>query len=411
MKKTIVTGQQIGLLGGPLYATYKVLGAVYHAREVDGRAVYWLETNDADFSEINHIDYIDAQNTLRTLTWDIDSRGYSCGLIEVDQQLVDLLEEFFDTIRQTDFTPALRDMTLACYTVGHMLGEASRMFAQAIFEGLELECFDPSTPAFIEFMQPFLIREAGRTPAGGQCNVFCQIDKRREALFTCNDGRNYHLRDGSPVLLDDYTLLPNFRTRPMCQDAYFHTHAYIAGPGEQEYLSELNDVYAFHGVEQADVIPRMSATLLEPKVKRLLKKYDLNLDDVVDLDKSDLCQQVLKAQTGFDYKALNRQSRQFTDEYITNLKSLGIDLGKASKQVHRLVKEQLGTMRAAEKSKTDTTLQAAGNLSDLIRPYGQKQERVFNILYYMNLYGGIQFIDRLYEQYEPSRTFLEVTHA
>lgn len=409
MTPTIVTGQQIGLLGGPLFTTYKVFGAIYHARQVGGQAIYWLETNDADFSEINHIDYIDARNTLRTLIWDVDSQGYSCGLIKIDRRLVDLLNEFFETIRQTDFTPALREMALTCYTVGRTLGAASLLLAQSLFDSLDLQYFVPSTPAFIEFMRPFLIREAERTPAGQQCNLFCQIHKRREALFKANDGRNYHFRDGSRVVLDDHLLLPNFRTRPLCQDAYFHTYAYIAGPGEYTYLAELDDLYAFHGITQARVIPRMSATLLEPKVNRLLKKYDVNLDDALNLDKSDLRKQVLKIHTGFDYQALNQQSRQFTDEYLSNLKSLGIDLGKTSKQVHQLVKERLGKMRAEEKAKTDTVLQAVDNLSDLVRPFGQKQERVFNVFYYLNLYGGLMLIDRLYQEYTPESKVLSLS--
>ena len=53
MKKTVVTGQQIGILGGPLYTTLKVLGAVRLAQEFKGRAVYWLETNDADFDDLS----------------------------------------------------------------------------------------------------------------------------------------------------------------------------------------------------------------------------------------------------------------------------------------------------------------------------------------------------------------------
>ena len=96
----VVTGQQIGLLGGPLYTTYKVLGAIHHADKINGDAVYWLETNDADFNEINHIDYLDAQGQLRTLTWDIDGQGYSCGFIEVDHSLVEILETFFSTRRK-----------------------------------------------------------------------------------------------------------------------------------------------------------------------------------------------------------------------------------------------------------------------------------------------------------------------
>ncbi|MCP5106082.1 MAG: bacillithiol biosynthesis BshC, partial [bacterium] len=63
---TVVTGQQIGLLGGPLYTVYKVLGAAHLAGKLNGNAVYWLETNDADFNEINHIDYLDAQGQLKT---------------------------------------------------------------------------------------------------------------------------------------------------------------------------------------------------------------------------------------------------------------------------------------------------------------------------------------------------------
>ena len=66
MAKPVITGQQIGLLGGPLYTTYKVLGALVYSREIGGNAIYWLETNDADFQEINHLDYLDAQGDLRT---------------------------------------------------------------------------------------------------------------------------------------------------------------------------------------------------------------------------------------------------------------------------------------------------------------------------------------------------------
>jgi uncharacterized protein YllA (UPF0747 family) len=87
VEKNVVTGQQLGLLGGPLYTTYKVLGAIHYAHEINGNHIYWLESNDADFSEINHIDYLDANSELRTLTWDIDSQGYSCGLIEIDSLL------------------------------------------------------------------------------------------------------------------------------------------------------------------------------------------------------------------------------------------------------------------------------------------------------------------------------------
>jgi uncharacterized protein YllA (UPF0747 family) len=107
LKKVIVTGQQIGLLGGPLYTTYKVLGAVSLSRKLKGRAIYWLETNDADFEEINHIEYLDGRGKPITLKWEKKSQGYSCGFIEVDRKLVSLIDRFFDSLRQTEFTGGL----------------------------------------------------------------------------------------------------------------------------------------------------------------------------------------------------------------------------------------------------------------------------------------------------------------
>ena len=61
-----------------------------------------------------------------------------------------------------------------------------------------------------------------------------------------------------------------------------------------------------------------------------------------------------------------------------------------------------------EKAKMDQILTSTGLLSDLLVPFGKRQERVFNIFYYMNLYGGLAFIDWLYERYEPSLETLEI---
>jgi bacillithiol synthase len=53
----VVTGQQAGLFGGPLYVLYKALGALKTARllEAQGRpavAVFWVAADDHDFAEV-----------------------------------------------------------------------------------------------------------------------------------------------------------------------------------------------------------------------------------------------------------------------------------------------------------------------------------------------------------------------
>ena len=409
MEKNVITGQQIGLLGGPLYTTYKVLGAIKYSREIRGNHIYWLESNDADFSEINHIDYIDADGELRTLTWDVDSQGYSTSFIEVDAQLVEILHEFFDTFRQTEFTPDLKALVLECYVPGRTLGKASCLLAKRLFGRFEIELFDPSQKSFKDFIKSILLREAERTRPGEQCNFFCMVGKKRVAVF--KDEQGYYLRDGSRVTLEDYDLVPNVKTRNVCQDAYFDTHTYIAGPGEVRYIKELDPIYEFHGVRKANVLPRMSLTLLEPKVLRILKKLNISPQDALELEKAKLRKKFLKQRTGFDYKELTQKSRQLTREYLTTLKNMGIDIGKTERYLYNAIKENLGSQRAKEKANADKALTDVEHLSDMLMPFGKRQERVFNIFCYMNLYGGLAFVDWLYERYDPSLETLEVENA
>lgn len=410
-RQPIVTGQQIGLLGGPLYTTYKVLGAIRLTQEIGGRAIYWLETNDADFQEINHLDYVDAAGELRTLAWDLDSHGYSCGFLEIDDALAAMVSQFFDALRPSEFTPALKALALRCYAPGRTLGEASRLLAQELFGKFGIEVFDPSNKEFKAFIKPILLREAERTAPGEQCNLFCMQGKQRAAVFKTAAG-GYGLRDGTPVNLAEYDLVPNVQTRNVCQDAYFQTHSYIAGPGEVTYIRELDPAYEFHGVRKAAVVPRMSVTLVEPRVTRALQKYNLALQEVLTIEKPELLKTVLKAHTGFDYRVLTQQAAQLTREYLDKLKASGINLGKTertlSQTLAQTLKEALGEQRAQEKAKTDNLLKTVGNLSDLLRPFGKRQERVFNLFYYMNFYGGFAFIDWLYERYDPALEILEI---
>jgi uncharacterized protein YllA (UPF0747 family) len=409
MSKTVVTGQQTGLLGGPLYTAYKVLGAVRLAREIDGTAVYWLETNDADFNEINHIDYLDKDGHLRSLTWDIDSQGFSCGFIEVDDRLVQLLETFFSSLRQTEFTPGLKRLALDCYSPGRTLGEASQMLAAELFKGLDVRLFTPFEKEFREFSQDILRREAERTPEGDQCNLFCMVGKQRKAVFK-KEGALV-LRDGANIDPAGHVLVPNVRTRSVCQDAFFKTHTYVAGPGEVKYLAELDEVYEFHDVKKSAVRPRMSAVLIEPRTRRLLKKTGISLEQVMESSREELIKAVLIDKGDFDFNELTKNANRLTGQYLDGLEALGLDaadIKALDKTLRQAVKQASGGLRAREKEKHQRLLNDAGYLSDNLKPFGRPQERVFNVFYYMNLFGGVEFTGWLYDNYDWNRKILEI---
>jgi uncharacterized protein YllA (UPF0747 family) len=57
----VVAGQQVGLFGGPLYTLYKALTAVTVARQVESQwqvpclPLFWMDSEDTDFAEIDHL--------------------------------------------------------------------------------------------------------------------------------------------------------------------------------------------------------------------------------------------------------------------------------------------------------------------------------------------------------------------
>lgn len=403
--KRYVTGQQLGLLGGPLYTTYKVLGALHYAEKRKGEAIYWLETNDADFNEINEIHYIDSERNLRTLEWDINSGGLSCGSIPVDEKLISILDEFFHTIRTTEHTSSLKQIALDCYIPGRTLGDASACLAGKLFEGYDLEIFDPSVKEFRKFSRPILLNEAESNVEGEQCNLFYMEGEKRRAVF--KESGKFVNREGDEVDLDSFELVPSLKTRSICQDAYFSTAGYIAGPGEEKYLSRLGPGFKFHGVEPAEVIPRMSVDLLEPSVKRNLEKLILEVSDIEENSVEEMVKMKLKDLTGFDKKDLILRSNSITEDLISGLNELGLQADKLGKKLKGDIKELIGLKRRSDKEKGESIIRQTEMVFRHLKPLGKKQERVFNIFYYMNLYGGREFIQRIYEKYDDKLKQME----
>jgi uncharacterized protein YllA (UPF0747 family) len=65
------------------------------------------------------------------------------------------------------------------------------------------------------------------------------------------------------------------------QDSLFPTVAYVGGPAEIAYFAQSAAAYQALGRTMPPVFPRISATLLEPRIKRGLAKYALDFLDVL----------------------------------------------------------------------------------------------------------------------------------
>src|SRR3984885_9672525 len=131
----VVTGQQVGLFGGPMFAIYKALTAVKLAEEataagVDAVPVFWLATYDHDLAEVNHVAIPGAEGSLQVLTTTShDLAGAPVSAVRLGEEILPVVDEAARLLEDSDATEWLRE----CYRPGETLGTAFARFYARLF--------------------------------------------------------------------------------------------------------------------------------------------------------------------------------------------------------------------------------------------------------------------------------------
>ena len=115
---TVVTGQQLGILGGPLYTIYKTLTAIKLCKVLSERyndfnfvPVFWLEGDDHDFNEVNSIGILNLENEFKAIKYgeniSNDDDRISVGKLKFNEDINIFFDEIKSSIRETEFTEGL----------------------------------------------------------------------------------------------------------------------------------------------------------------------------------------------------------------------------------------------------------------------------------------------------------------
>ncbi len=310
----VVTGQQVGLFGGPCYSVYKALTAIALAEGLTAAGtaavpVFWLASEDHDFVEVNHCLLLDAHDELVALKDEAShADGLPVGRIAFGGSIAGLRQRVAGLWPRESAAEA--EELLAGYVPGATYADAfARLFTQ-LFAGRGLIILNPlnaalhslSAPLFrrvLEEAEPLHAAIRARDKELEKAGYHAQVHLRDNAtlLFASVNGKrvplrrhggNFHLtgkgEQAAAALLTQLESEPesfsaNVLLRPVMQDWLLPTVAYVAGPHEAAYFAQASVLYEKLLGRMPVIVPRTSLTLVPPKVQRVLAKHKLSVAD------------------------------------------------------------------------------------------------------------------------------------
>lgn len=423
----VVTGQQLGMYGGPVFTIYKTLTTIVLAKEYEKKIgkpvvpVFWMADEDHDFEEISWTGLIGKDDFVKV---ELEQQGNDIPVFH--EELNDSLKLFRENLKsimfETDFSKDLWEIMDRHYKTGKTHGEAFAGLMNELFakQGLliagsnhkvlkqlladDLAKSISSADAIYEAIEEKseeLESVFHRQVVNGDSNLF-YLDEDSKRIKIVRDGGTWTAKNKSwstNDLVKDIqekpeSFSPNVFLRPIIQDRLLPTLGYVAGPGELAYYGQMRSLYEVFGLEMPLIIPRYTATVIESGISRILEKlpfkiceYDQRIEDLesayveqtdnVDLEKVfDEWKEKLEEAAERPLKVIDNIDPTLDGTVGKTVAGFENELNKLKGKVYRSIKQQEETqLKRIEKIKVN------------LFPDGGFQERSISPIYFMNKYG------------------------
>src|SRR6202050_2008168 len=435
----VVTGQTVGLFGGPAYSFYKGLLAIRWAEKLTASGtpavpVFWLATEDHDAAEVDHCFWTTGEGIERlAVPADPKFAGRLTGEIPLGGDIDALVKRANAELIGSGATE-IKKILQESYTSAETFGSAFAKMMARVLAGRGLILLDPRDPRLHRIAAPVLARAiqesaelrealAERGKALGKAGfhvqvkvpgegtlLFMQQDGRREAIRASGEklkvGKKFYTRadllqklEAEPELFTPSALL-----RPVVQDALLPTAAYVAGPAEVAYYAQTEVLYRRISGRMPAILPRASFTIVEPHVKRLLQRYKMGLRDIFEgrqAVRAALAKGSLPSGMGRRFAADERDLRRSLEKYRGPLGKLDKTLVGALETAQRKMVYQMTRLKIkagrAEGFRKGVIERHERILMESLLPEKALQEREICLLPIVARYG-MELVDRLYER-------------
>jgi bacillithiol biosynthesis cysteine-adding enzyme BshC len=442
---TVVTGQQVGLFGGPLFTPFKAATALARAGQATaaGRphvAIFWLASEDHDFAEINHVTF-PARRELRKLVYGhAPLAPVPVGGVVLDDSIEPLLEQAGELLGYSDALEALN----AAYQPGRTLAQAFGEFYRRMFAAQGLLVLDPSSREVHRLGAPVLraaieradelhagleardraLVKAGyhaQVAVGDESSLLFLLDRKtgaRQALHRtspsaaepgglwqagrerCSTADLLGILDSEPERISPAALL-----RPVFQDFLLSTSLTIGGPAEVAYFAQSAVLYDAILGRMTPVQPRFSATVIEPDIAQLLERHELTLERVFSETEDSLGQLLAARAIPTEGKRKLASAGNALDAELTGLvgwmEALDAGLGRSARTAASKMRYQMNRLRRMaanfQMQKEESLRRHAQAIHNALFPGGHLQERVHGAAWYFARHG-LELAETLVEQ-------------
>lgn len=430
----VVGGQQAGLLTGPLYTIHKIISIIVLAKQQEKELqvpvipIFWVAGEDHDLDEINFVHISEENGPMKKKLSQSYWKKSSAASTTLDQEkCAAWIDDVFAAFEETDHTNLLLDNVKRCLRESVTFTDFFELLIADLFqeEGLVLlNSGDPGikkleTAMFQKILrendelaravsdQQAFMRQAGYKPiiesGKEQANLFYEYEEER-FLIEKDNGRFVIKELDLGWTMDElHTHMEehperfsnNVVTRPLMQEFLIPTLAFIAGPGEINYWGELKQAFAVMGFKMPPVMPRLNITILERHIEKKLSERNISLQDAIERGTENQRETYFERQIPEEFTAVMDQARSQIEAIHKTVRQEALKVDQSMEPLllknAAFIQDQLQflerTVTKRIEEKEGYVLKDYERIQNSIKPLLAPQERIWNIMYYLNRYG------------------------
>jgi len=424
----VVTGQQVGLFGGPAYSFYKALSAIEAARllaksGVDAVPIFWMATEDHDLDEVRHTTFFRDGKLVKFELPVRPGPPSPVGPQKFGPQIAEMVRAatvMFGGPAAGELASLLRTSYSPDETYSTSFGKLfAGLFAQyglILLDPLDARLHRVAEPVLRQAAEErgalndaLLARNKELDRAGFAAQV--KVTGRSTALFYLgNGGRESIHSNGSQFQADSQSwsaqelaqaissspeaFSPNALLRPVMQDFLLPTIAYVGGPSEIAYFAQSTVFYEKLLHRQPVFLSRAGFTLVDSKAQRLLEQYGIAVEDVwagTQTVRKKLGAENIPATLNAKLEKDTKQIRKLLDGWSGPIAKIDPSLKSTLEKAQRKIAYQTEKLRQkagwARDKKTNVLASHSEFLSNLLYPNKALQSRELNFLPLLSRWG------------------------